>query len=185
MRFNIFMLCVFALTVTACTNTTNTQQAIMLTPPPVARVQDPSDAALQSAVQSYLRSQGAPAFAQYQYHRVDLDGDARRDAIVVLHTPYQYWCGDHGCTMVVMKADSNTTFAPISKSAPVRTPLYMASTSTNGWKDIIVPVSGRMERRKDVLMTFDGRGYPQDPSTLSGIKPQENIMMASQNKIFP
>jgi hypothetical protein len=170
------------LAVTACSSPKPEQRQVMLTPP--SAVIDPSDAALRSAIQTYLASAKAPGFARYQYHRVDLNNDNRRDAVVILHTPYNQWCGQHGCTMVVMKA-SNTAFTPISTSAPVRTPIYLATTSTQGWRDIIVPVSGRMQGRKDVLITFNGAGYPASPENLRGISFNDNILMASENKIFP
>ena len=41
----------------------------------------------------------------YDFRRVDLNGDGKRDALVLFTNPYGYWCGDNGCSMLVMKAE--------------------------------------------------------------------------------
>lgn len=151
-----------------------------LLPMPSARVDEPSDEAVAAAVQDLMRQTGGPLNTQYEFTRVDLDGDGRRDALVHLTNPYRTWCGIHGCTMLVMKADSKT-FHYISQIRPVRPPLKVSLTSTNGWRDLIVHVDGRWTKTKDVALKFDGRGYPLDPN----LEPALPQYAALGERVFP
>lgn len=124
---------------------------------------EPDDDALRSAVMSFLKSSGAPVSSSYAFTRVDLNGDRRRDAIVLFKTPYGYWCGAHGCTMLVFKAH-DTRFSMLSSIQPVREPVYVSYGQTNGWNDLIARVSGRWDKAKNVALRFDGSSYPANPS---------------------
>lgn len=136
----------------------------MLTPMPTKPI-DPTTEQMQAAITRVLKNSQAPAFAKYQYHRYDLDGDGRRDAIVLLQNPYKYWCNIHGCTLLVMKASDND-FRLVSKIQPIRAPFYVSPLKTNGWHDLIVRVSGRWDKTKNVAMKFDGYKYPYNPESL-------------------
>lgn len=147
-------------------------QFVMLTPmlPPV---KDPTTAQMESAITRFLQSSDSPAFAKYQFYRYDLDGDGRRDAIVLLQNPYKYWCNIHGCTLIVLKASDND-FRLVSKTQPIRAPFYISPSKTNGWHDLVVRVSGRWNQTKNVAMKFDGRQYPYSPESLpayAGVNP--------------
>ncbi len=152
----------------------------MLTPmlPPV---KDPTTAQMEQAITRFLQESGAPAFAKYQFYRYDLDGDKRRDAIILLQNPYKYWCNIHGCTLIVMKANDHD-FTMISKTQPIRAPFFISPERTNGWHDLVVRVSGRWDKTKNVAMKFDGRKYPYNPETLpsyAGLAPHVGM------NIFP
>lgn len=135
-----------------------------LTPMPVSK-EDPSDEVLIEALQKFVKDGGAPAATGYQYVRVDLNDDGLRDALMLLKTPYGYWCGTHGCTMLVFKAHSDK-FTLVNSVQPVRAPVYISVMKSNGWKNLVVRVSGRWNEAKDVALQFDGRKYPTDPSDL-------------------
>jgi putative lipoprotein len=126
---------------------------------------DPGDEVLRAAVKSFLAESGAPAASTYTFRRFDLDSDGRRDALVIFGTPYGYWCGLYGCTMLVMKAEDED-FTLVSTVQTVREPLFVSDITTNGWKNIIVHISGRWEKTKDVALQFDGKSYPVNPSEL-------------------
>ena len=126
---------------------------------------DPSDALVAAAVSDFLKSTSAPAASSYEFSRIDLDDDGRRDALVLFKTPYGYWCGMHGCTLLVMKAH-NDRFTLVNGIQPIREPVYISEDRTNGWKDMVVRVSGRWKEAKDVALRFDGRAYPGNPSDL-------------------
>lgn len=137
----------------------------VLTPMPPAP-SEPSDEALKQAVAAYVAGVGAPAASSFSYVRYDLNHDGFRDALVLMKSPYGYWCGgDNGCVLLIFRAeDSQLHF--VNKVQPIRPPVYIAETSTNGWKDLIGRVSGRAEKAKDVIIRYNGVGYPIDPSTL-------------------
>lgn len=126
---------------------------------------DPSDEYLKVVIRDFLEESGAPLSSGFDFKRVDLNDDNLRDALVMMERPYGYWCGLNGCTMLVMKAGSNS-FSIVSSAQPVRAPVYVSDTKTQGWRDIIVHVSGRNEPRKDVALQFDGQKYPASPPQL-------------------
>ena len=127
---------------------------------------DPDNELLKVAMLNFLKKNGAPISSTYSFVRFDLNGDKRRDALVMIKTPYGYWCGQHGCVMLIMKAH-NHGFTLVNSIQPVREPVYISRAKINGWHNIIARVSGRnVEKAKDVALRFDGQQYPKDPSVL-------------------
>jgi hypothetical protein len=158
---NMVVILTTALLLAACSHGGCCNQSAALTP--LADPVDPDDSVMRDAVTAFLTEQGAPISSMYEYQRVDLDGDKRRDALVLFKNPYGFWCGTHGCTMLIMKA-SDDSFELVNAIQPVRAPLYVSDQQTNGWRDIIVRVTGRkFDDSKDALMAFDGTQYPDNP----------------------
>lgn len=174
----LFFACVLlvpALFVSGCTanqDMAEIQAPLLPGPPPVI---DPSDIVLKNSLLGIMKETGGPLNSNYTYQRVDLDSDGRRDAIVLFRTPYGFWCGTHGCTMFVMKAH-NEHFSMVSAIQTVRPPVHVSEMETNGWKNIILRVSGRSTKAKDVAMKFDGKSYPQYPDVMDPIAPTEYAM---------
>ena len=127
-----------------CSTSPPPEEKQALTPVP-PRVIDPDDDILRKNVKAFLVANKAPAASRYKVVRFDLDEDGRRDALVLFETPFGYWCGTHGCTMLVMKAH-NDRFSMVNSIQPVREPLYISEIESNGWKDIVVRVSGRWNK---------------------------------------
>jgi len=136
-----------------------------LTPmPETVGIKDPGNEQFMTAVAEYVRSKGGPENTRYEFTRIDLNKDGRREGIVLMKTPHSYWCGFDGCSMAIFKA-SNDYFSLLSEVSPVRGPLTVSPKSTNGWNDIVVRVSGRMNAStKDVALKFDGKSYPPQPA---------------------
>lgn len=126
---------------------------------------DPSDYVLKQSIEEALVTLDAPAFSTYEFRRIDLDDDTRRDALVLFRTPYGFWCGQHGCAMMVMKAH-DTGFDLVNVIQPIRPPLYVSDQETNGWKTLIARVSGRWDKAKNVEIAYDGLSYPNNPANL-------------------
>lgn len=153
-----------------------------LTPMPGYMPQDPEDHVLDEAVQTYLAKAGGPASSRYDFTRVDLDGDQRRDALVMMKAPHHYWCDMNGCSIVVFHAADNS-FSPVSEIFPVRGPMYVSEDVTQGWRDLIIRVSGQSyARAKDVALNFDGTAYPRNPF----FQPAVHLSQADHGqRIFP
>jgi hypothetical protein len=147
---------------------------------PMHHVMDPSDAQLDESVRKTLANMQAPVYSGYEFRRIDLNKDGRREALVLFKTPYGYWCGTHGCTMLVMEAH-NDHFTLHSSIQPVRAPVYSTDTETNGWRDIIIRVSGRWDEAKDVAAKYDGTKYPLDPAD---IEPASGEELANISYLF-
>ena len=79
---------------------------------------DPDDTVMRGAVTAFLQDTGAPVSSMYEFKRIDLDRDGRRDALVLFKNPYGYWCDTHGCTMLVMRA-GNDKFELVNAIQPV------------------------------------------------------------------
>ncbi|HEY8189380.1 MAG TPA: hypothetical protein VIF12_01740 [Micavibrio sp.] len=132
--------------------------------------QDPEDQVLDSAVQDYLKLTKAPLSSRYDFTRVDLDGDHRRDALVMMEGPHGYWCAANGCSLIVFRA-ADDHFEWSSNIFPVRGPLYVSNTTSEGWKNLIIRVTGQPDvKAKDVAMQFDGRRYPSNPLTQPSVR---------------
>lgn len=156
-----------------------------LTPLPdeLLNVKDPSDGKLVETLTQYIKDKGGPANTSYEFSRIDLDGDGRRDGIAVMRLPFNQWCTGDGCMMVVFKA-SEDDFARVSEITPVRTPVTISKTRTNGWHDLLMRVDGHLEwPAKSVALRYDGVGYPQDPFYEPGIQAMNE--MAEGVSIFP
>lgn len=132
---------------------------------PMPSVDEPTDAQLAESVQDFMRGGGGPVSSVYQHRRIDLNGDGKRDALVILKNPYGYWCGLYGCTMLIMKANSDN-FDLINAVQTVREPVTVMNNTTNGWRNIVLHVSGRWTQTKDVLLKYEGGKYPTNPSEL-------------------
>ncbi len=126
---------------------------------------DPDDKVLIKAISQFLETTKAPAASTYNFVRTDLNEDGRRDALVLFKTPFGYWCGTHGCTMLVLRAH-NDYFSLVNAIQPVREPVYISTVKSHGWKNLIVRVSGRWDKAKDVVMVHNGQKYPDNPSNL-------------------
>lgn len=129
---------------------------------PMPNKQEPKDEKLFDAVTSYLKKTGGPAFSEYDFVRVDLNNDGRRDGMVLFKLPHSFWCGWDGCGMVLFLA-SKDDFTPLSTISNVRGPIYVSQSNDNAWKDIIIRVSGTKISDKNVIFKNNGSGYPQTP----------------------
>lgn len=154
--FLIFGLCGLA----ACSSTGHE----VLTPMPghFTEAADPGDGVLVGAIQTYLADSRGPLNSQYEYVRMDLNNDGLREGIVLFNLPHSYWCGWGGCTMAIFQAGDDS-FALLSETKKIRGPLVLADSRTNGWEDIIVRLSGMDEADRNVVLKFDGYGYPDNP----------------------
>ncbi len=150
--------------------------------PPAETFSDPDDSALHAAVQQYLDTRKGPKNSQYQYTRMDLNGDGRREGLVLFNLPHNYWCGWSGCTLAVFEAN-NQNFALRSETSRIRGPLFVGGSNTNGWEDIAVRLSGTEDADRNILLRFDGTGYPDNPLN-EQIVPYD-IALLGGTRVFP
>ena len=117
---------------------------------------------MKDAIADFLKKRNAPPNSTYQYKRIDLNNDRNLDAIVLFKLPHTYWCGWDGCGMLVLKAGTQS-FTAVSTINSVRGPIHVRDTGKNGWRDIIVRISGTNMADKNIVMSHNGRGYPNSP----------------------
>ncbi len=132
-------------------------------------VADPNDEVLMSAISEWLEQEGGSVNSRYEFTRVDLNRDGRREGLVLMQSPHQEWCMEYGCTMFIFQAHEEG-FSFLSEISPIRGPMTVADSGTNGWRDIIAYVSGRDSTdARNVALTFDGQSYPQQPAFLPAV----------------
>jgi hypothetical protein len=113
----------------------------------------PDSGALEAAVAATL---GA-ANVSFDHAASDLNNDSRPDAVVLVRG--SRWCGSGGCILLIFQG-TPTGYSFVSRSTVTSAPIRLLHSSHLGWKDLIVHSNGT----GDVLLTFDGTGYPSNPS---------------------
>jgi|GEM_PF-428679 len=124
--------------------------------------------ALQRAIIQFMQAEKVPGDGEQTFLAdfVDLNGDSTPDAIVILTG--SYWCGTGGCTMLVFQGEDKT-FRFVSRSTLVRPPVTVSETKTNGWRDLVLTVSGGGMPARTVALKFDGKNYPLNPSVQTAL----------------
>lgn len=92
----------------------------------------------------------------------DLNDDGQPEIVVYAYGPML--CGTGGCTTLVFTPDASgyRLVANISVSRP---PIQAAPRTTNGWRDLLVHVSGGgIVEGYDAELRFDGTSYPDNPT---------------------
>ncbi|GAO42603.1 hypothetical protein FPE01S_01_16180 [Flavihumibacter petaseus NBRC 106054] len=91
----------------------------------------------------------------FSIFETDLNNDGKSEILVGLSG--SYFCGSGGCTILVLSSEGK----PISTITVTEPPLIIASTNTNGWKDLFLQSRGKWH-----LARYDGKKYPSNPSVL-------------------
>jgi hypothetical protein len=105
---------------------------------------------------------GEPVEVFYFEGFVDLNGDGREEALV--HVAGPSMCGTGGCGTYVLTA-RGPSYEQVSYFSIGRTPIRVLETSSHGWFDIGIWVSGGgIQPGYEAAMSFDGTKYPLNPS---------------------
>lgn len=98
---------------------------------------------------------------QYALGWSDLDGDGTDEAIIYLVSPY--FCGTGGCNTLVL-AEAGPMWRKVADISVSRTPISVLDSSSKGWKDLVVSVSGGGGPSGNALLRFNGETYPSNPT---------------------
>ncbi|WP_330396824.1 hypothetical protein [Anaeromicrobium sediminis] len=109
---------------------------------------------------------------RYYYNRIDLDGDNVPETFVYLVGPSV--CGTGGCSAAIFK-DVDGEYELLSKFTLVNNPIIVSNNKTNGYKDLVMYVSGGGIEAFCGEMKFDGTKYPQNPSLQPKLKPGTKV----------
>lgn len=119
------------------------------------------DVKLEEAIRGIYKLRPAAEQANYYYNYVDLDGDGTKEIFVFLQGPF--FSGTGGNSALLFKNQSGQ-YQLISQFTLVRNPILISKNKTNGWKNIILPVSGGGIAPFFAVLHFDGTGYQTNPS---------------------
>ena len=173
--------------IAGCAGHSQERSAGTLLPMPTKKsVIDPDNAVFLSAIAEYLKTKNAPVNSRYEYTRIDLDHDGRREGLLLMKSPHRHWCDMNGCLLSIFEA-MDDGFILRSEISPVRGPLVISKARTNDWSDIIVRVSGRADQKtRSVRLRYDEFGartaYHQSPDQLPAT---DKSAMMSGTRIFP
>lgn len=99
---------------------------------------------------------------EYKRADIDLNRDGRPEALVYV-TDRDY-CGSGGCTFYVLTKQGRS-YRTVMRSTVTQLPIRLLPTSSRGWRDIGVTVSGGGVARPYLArMRFNGTRYPANPS---------------------
>jgi hypothetical protein len=110
---------------------------------------------LMESLHAYVQKEQQPMF---QYAFTDLSGDRYPDAVVLMRDPDL--CGSGGCTMLVFQG-VKSGFRLVSSCTLTFSPVGVLYGKEHGWRTLLVVTGGI----GPVVMRFNGRTYPSNPST--------------------
>jgi hypothetical protein len=117
-------------------------------------------------------------WTHYYYNRVDLNGDARPEVLVYLFGPYM--CGSGGCNTLVFRQTDAGDYQLVADISLTSNPVVVSERRTNGWNDLIFFVSGGGVRAHYAVLRFDGKGYPNNPTSV----PAAPLRAAARGKAY-
>ncbi|MGK0465754.1 hypothetical protein [Clostridium sp.] len=109
---------------------------------------------------------------RYYYNKVDLNEDGNPEIFVYLVGPSV--CGTGGCSAAILKKE-NEEYTLLSEFSLVNNPIIISNKKTNGYKDIVMYVSGGGIESFFALMQYNGATYPRNPSIQPKIEPGTNL----------
>lgn len=98
---------------------------------------------------------------RYFYNAVDLNNDNIAETIVYLVGGFT--CGTGGCTTLIFSS-SGDRHELISHLTLTNNPILVSHQTTNGWRDLVLYVSGGGAKASYHRLRFAGNSYPENPS---------------------
>ena len=88
------------------------------------------------------------------------------------------WCGTGGCTMLIFE-NHNDNWRFNSRITTIRSPITLANYQHNGWRDLIIPVSGGGAKASNRILEYTGVSYPNNASMAPDFKEENNKSLSS------
>ena len=107
---------------------------------------------------------------RYYYNKIDFNNDQIPETFVYLVGPTV--CGTGGCSGLLLE-EKNGEYTVKSRFSLVRTPVIIQNETTNGWKDIVMYVTGGGIEPGYHQLKFNGESYPSNPSVEPVVKEEK------------
>ncbi|MEG3754226.1 hypothetical protein [Psychromonas arctica] len=133
------------------------------------------DIEVQSAVRQYFKIHRTdPKNTRFNSVRFDLNGDGKKEAIVLLD-----WCSSNGCEMLVFEEkDKGLVFS--SRVSRIQAPIEVAHTQHFSWQDLLVKKNNQW-----LQLESDGLSYPlkvSDAKTVDAPLQSTGVLLFSQGR---
>lgn len=126
------------------------------------------DQALHSYLAGRFQADRADApDARYVAAFADLNGDGRPEALVYLLG--SSFCGTGGCNLLIL-TPAGRGWRAVTEMTIVNAPVRLLTSAHRGWRDLAVTVAGGGARAHEVLIAFNGRTYPANPSLAPALR---------------
>jgi hypothetical protein len=114
----------------------------------------------------FLAHDRGNAEVRHVVERIDLNGDGREDALVLLQS--RRHCSARGCTLLVFERVGEE-YELHSRLLLGRTPLIATESRTGGWRDLVAPMTSSAAGMRLMVVKHTPRGYPDDPAQLAAV----------------
>lgn len=129
-------------------------------------------ATVDQAMAQFLAHDRGSKDVRHVVERIDLNGDGRDDALVLLQS--RRHCSARGCTLLVFERVGDA-FELHSRLLLGRTPLIAAESHTGGWRDLVAPMTSATAGMRLMMVKHTARGYPDDPAQLAAVPPTREV----------
>ncbi len=123
-------------------------------------------ATIEQAMAQFLAHDRGGKDVRHVVERIDLNGDGRDDALVLLQS--RRHCSARGCTLLVFERVDDA-FELHSRLLLGRTPLIATESHTGGWRDLVAPMTSPTAGMRLMVVKHTARGYPDDPAQLAAV----------------
>lgn len=131
------------------------------------------DSRLDEAIAKAYNLEKGKHNIRYYFNRVQLNNDMEPETFVYFIG--SELCGTGGCSAAIFSCE-NGEYKLLSKFTLVNNPILITNNFTNGYRDIIMFVSGGGIKESYRIMKFDGSRYPEDPSIQPKVKPGTKLI---------
>jgi hypothetical protein len=115
------------------------------------------NAAVEKAILAAMHTPGKPVC--YLYNLVDLNGDGKQEAVAYILS----CCGSGGCNMLILQP-KGAGYRLVTQMTVTQSPVVISKNKTNGWSDLIEYAEGGGMPLTYVVLRFNGRSYPTNPT---------------------
>jgi hypothetical protein len=119
----------------------------------------------------------------YEIARTDLNADGKEDVVALMNGKSGYR-GSGGATMFVLKG-AEGGFESLGSIAVVNEPIYARKSVKNGFRELLVTVSGGGATPGLAALSFDGKKYPASPGDVGAkVEDSDELLFAEPTPPF-
>ena len=145
------------------------------TPPaaPAATSANVHGSTLAEAMDRFLALEHARgASAEHVTELIDLNGDHHQDALVLMRS--RRYCSSRGCLLLVFEG-TRKGYRLNSRLLLGRTPMIATDARTEGWRDLVAPMTTARAGMRLVVLKHGAAGYPADAEQLAVVPPTRSV----------